>query len=111
MHTQTDILGGTVIGVVVWAVQWTFHDSIDTLMTQSSWTGMVSFPAMPKRLCQMTWSLDTECDGGIKMFTLLSLSSLYPHKILVVLTVVLGGIVLIQSIPETMDSCPCVDDG
>ncbi|GJJ76728.1 dihydrosphingosine 1-phosphate phosphatase [Entomortierella parvispora] len=67
MHTQTDIFGGTVIGIVVWAVQWAFHDSIDELMTRSSWT--------------------------------------------VVFTVVLGGIVLIQSIPETMDSCPCVDDG
>ncbi|KAG0203182.1 hypothetical protein BGX28_004449 [Mortierella sp. GBA30] len=30
---------------------------------------------------------------------------------LVVVSVILGGILLIQSIPETMDSCPCVDDG
>ncbi|KAG0055843.1 hypothetical protein BGZ83_007276 [Gryganskiella cystojenkinii] len=67
MHTMSDLVGGAVIGVVVWAVQWTFHDTIDDLMTHSSWT--------------------------------------------VVLIVVLGGIVLIQSIPETMDSCPCVDDG
>ncbi|KAF9576827.1 hypothetical protein EC968_003334 [Mortierella alpina] len=67
MHTQTDIAGGTVIGIAVWAVQWSFHDSIDALMTSPSWT--------------------------------------------VVAAVVFGGIVLIQSIPETMDSCPCVDDG
>ncbi|CAO3564707.1 unnamed protein product [Mortierella alpina] len=67
MHTRTDIAGGSVIGVVVWAVQWSFHDSIDALMTTSSWT--------------------------------------------VVVAVILGGVLLIQSIPETMDSCPCVDDG
>ncbi|KAF9961090.1 hypothetical protein BGZ70_008372 [Mortierella alpina] len=67
MHTRTDIAGGSVIGVVVWAIQWSFHDSIDALMTSSSWT--------------------------------------------VVAAVIIGGIVLIQSIPETMDSCPCVDDG
>ncbi|KAF9989214.1 hypothetical protein BGZ75_007239 [Mortierella antarctica] len=29
----------------------------------------------------------------------------------VVAAVIFGGIMLIQSIPETMDSCPCVDDG
>ncbi|KAG9326145.1 hypothetical protein KVV02_005650 [Mortierella alpina] len=67
MHTRTDIAGGTVIGVAVWAVQWSFHDSIDALMTSPSWTVMAA--------------------------------------------VVFGGIMLIQSIPETMDSCPCVDDG
>ncbi|KAI7823501.1 hypothetical protein BC939DRAFT_451177 [Gamsiella multidivaricata] len=67
MHTKTDIMGGTVIGIVVWAAQWAFHDSIDALMTESSWK--------------------------------------------VIFAVVLGGIVLIQSIPETMDSCPCIDDG
>ncbi|KAF9997755.1 hypothetical protein BGZ79_008546 [Entomortierella chlamydospora] len=68
---QTDIMGGTVIGVVVWAVQWIFRDSIDALMTEPSWKG---------------------------------------NK-LVIAMVVLGGIFLILSIPETMDSCPCVDDG
>ncbi|KAI8354758.1 hypothetical protein B0O80DRAFT_414206 [Mortierella sp. GBAus27b] len=67
MHTKTDIVGGTIIGILVWAVQWTFHDAIDGLMTEPSWK--------------------------------------------VVSLIVLGGIVLIQSIPETMDSCPCVDDG
>ncbi|KAF9943299.1 hypothetical protein BGZ67_003062 [Mortierella alpina] len=67
MHTRTDIAGGAVIGVAVWAVQWSFHDSIDALMTSPSWT--------------------------------------------VVAAVIFGGIMLIQSIPETMDSCPCVDDG
>ncbi|KAF9349675.1 hypothetical protein BGX26_012061 [Mortierella sp. AD094] len=67
MHTKTDIMGGTVIGAVVWAVQWIFRDSIDALMTGSSWK--------------------------------------------VIAIVVFGGIFLILSIPETMDSCPCVDDG
>ncbi|KAF9439248.1 hypothetical protein BGZ76_007449 [Entomortierella beljakovae] len=67
MHTKTDILGGTAIGVLVWAVQWIFRDSIDALMTESSWK--------------------------------------------VIGTVIFGGIYLILSIPETMDSCPCVDDG
>ncbi|KAG0317494.1 hypothetical protein BGZ99_006279 [Dissophora globulifera] len=67
MHTKTDIMGGTVIGVVVWAVQWAFRDSIDALMTDPSWK--------------------------------------------VVVGIIIGGIRLIQSIPETIDSCPCVDDG
>ncbi|KAF9145463.1 hypothetical protein BGX30_008680 [Mortierella sp. GBA39] len=67
MHTKTDIIGGTVIGILVWAAQWSFHDAIDSLMTSPSWT--------------------------------------------VVSAVILGGIVLIQSIPDTMDSCPCIDDG
>ncbi|KAF9117527.1 hypothetical protein BGW39_002094 [Mortierella sp. 14UC] len=67
MHTKTDIIGGTVIGVLVWAAQWSFHDAIGSLMTSPSWT--------------------------------------------VVAAVILGGIMLIQSIPETMDSCPCIDDG
>ncbi|KAG0378230.1 hypothetical protein BGX24_004452 [Mortierella sp. AD032] len=67
MHTKTDIIGGTVIGIFVWAAQWSFHDAIDSLMTSPSWT--------------------------------------------VVVAVILGGIVLIQSIPDTVDSCPCIDDG
>ncbi|KAF9082272.1 hypothetical protein BGX23_012632 [Mortierella sp. AD031] len=67
MHTKTDIIGGSVIGILVWAAQWSFHDAIDSLMTSSSWA--------------------------------------------VVSAVILGGIMLIQSIPETMDSCPCIDDG
>ncbi|KAF9423639.1 hypothetical protein BGZ94_008209 [Podila epigama] len=67
MHSSLDLIAGAMIGVAVWAVQWTFHESIDRLMTSPSWT--------------------------------------------VVIGAILGGIVLIQSIPETMDSCPCVDDG
>ncbi|KAF8952616.1 hypothetical protein BGZ46_003431 [Entomortierella lignicola] len=67
MHTKTDIMGGTVIGVIVWSVQWIFRDTIDALMTEPSWK--------------------------------------------VIAVVVFGGILLILSIPETMDSCPCVDDG
>jgi membrane-associated phospholipid phosphatase len=39
MHTKTDIAGGTVIGIVVWAVQWVFRDTIDSVMTGSSWKG------------------------------------------------------------------------
>lgn len=39
MHTKTDIIGGTVIGILVWAAQWSFHDAIDSLMTSPSWTG------------------------------------------------------------------------
>jgi membrane-associated phospholipid phosphatase len=42
MHTKTDILGGTVIGIAVWGVQWSFHDTIDALMTDPSWKGMLS---------------------------------------------------------------------
>ncbi|KAF9102856.1 hypothetical protein BGX27_010839 [Mortierella sp. AM989] len=45
MHTKTDILGGTVIGVIVWAVQWIFRDSIDALMTESSWKGIEFNPS------------------------------------------------------------------
>ncbi|KAI1311943.1 hypothetical protein EDD11_003223 [Mortierella claussenii] len=47
MHTKTDILGGTAIGVLVWGVQWTFHDSIDALMTSPSWKAVIMgiFPA------------------------------------------------------------------
>ncbi|KAF8983475.1 hypothetical protein BGZ52_000863 [Haplosporangium bisporale] len=67
MHSSTDLVAGALIGIFVWALQWTFHESIDHLMTHPSWT--------------------------------------------VVAGVVVGGIMLIQSIPETMDSCPCVDDG
>lgn len=99
MHTKTDIIGGMVIGVVVWGVQWAFHDAIDALMTDPSWEGttLLIFP-----------------DDHLTLFDdlLLDIATvLLSMEPIVVALVVLGGIVLIQSIPDTMDSCPCIDDG
>ncbi|KAF9437905.1 hypothetical protein BGZ76_010616 [Entomortierella beljakovae] len=37
MHSITDCVGGVIIGASIWAVQWTFRDSLEYYMTNPSW--------------------------------------------------------------------------